>query len=882
MNPDGATRVAQDLAAPVADARPFIGRTHVSSQLQAALDRASQQAMPALVALVGESGAGKTRLLERIGQDAARRDPPWELHYASLRSPDEGPFAPVSRLLLDRFGITPASSPSAARAQMASSVGTALKTGDLTRVTEVTHLLGYVAGVPFPGSPVLAALGAKPTVLRERAAEAVASFVQAEARQRPQLWLLDEVAQADPAFWQLVAALLQTDAPLALVTTGGPALAEAMSQFRDEAVLIQLAPLSRQETVELIKARLPDLQELPEALLSALLRRSGGNPGSLDSLVSELQEAGLFVADARGTHLDLTRLETGDLPLTAADAVRTRLASLTPAQLEVVENAAIIGERFWEGAILALSRNAAPLPTSTRPGVVLWQDDGDTFDLRGTLQQLTDAGVILSIATSDTPGLDEYTFRRGGFRTVIYDSLTDEHKLAGHAAVARWLGITGAGIEGKAALLAAHLERARSASRAASAYLEAASIERARMRTTMALRYVEKALPLLDPEDPAALLDALHQHGSLLTTLGRYDEAYASFDELLRLAWKLDTRSKGGAALNRIARIHRQRGENHQALEHLRMALRLFRAADDLPGVASTHDDMAQIHRLHGDLEPAFAAASEALKIRTVTGDHRGQGLSLTTLGRIELDRGNFKQAQSHLSRALSLRTEAGDHEGAIQTRISLGRLAYQRGHIGEAIRIFRDALESAREMDHRRFESYLLGHLGEATMASGDTEHAAAYLAQAKELATRMRDQRALADVERNLGLLALQRGDQSAPQTLEHALELASTYGTPNAIAHAHRARAQLQARSVFDPSNHDPGAAERSYRECLRIFEETGNRPQYARTQAELGLHLLERQQLEGARTLLAAAELALQELGLPEARRVGETLARMTQA
>ena len=102
---------------------------------------------------------------------------------------------------------------------------------------------------------------------------------------------------------------------------------------------------------------------------------------------------------------------------------------------------------------------------------------------------------------------------------------------------------------------------------------------------------------------------------------------------MLQLSWRIGARNKGGAALNRIARIHRQRGEDAKASQLFERALDLFRAAGDLRGVASTLDDLAQISRLRGDVDRAFAAASEALEIRRSHADARGEAVSLMTLG---------------------------------------------------------------------------------------------------------------------------------------------------------------------------------------------------------------------------------------------------------
>jgi tetratricopeptide (TPR) repeat protein len=340
-------------------------------------------------------------------------------------------------------------------------------------------------------------------------------------------------------------------------------------------------------------------------------------------------------------------------------------------------------------------------------------------------------------------------------------------------------------------------------------------------------------------------------------------------------------RGTGGAALNRLARIHRQRGENDQALDHLRAALLLFRACDDQRGVASCYDDMAQVHRLRGDLEPAVSAAKQALDLRVRTRDRRGQGVSLNTIGYIELDRGRYDAAHARFNSALKIRQAIGDHEGAVQTRIALGRLAFHRGEVEQSIRAYRDALEGAREMDNHRFQSYLLCHLAESLISRDDFDAATQALDEALELATRMRDQRVLADIERNRGLLSLRRGDAAAEEQLQRALSLALEYGTREAIGLAHRGLARLRARTAWSdasPSS-DIDLAAREFRESVRAFRACGNRPEAARTQAELGIHLIERGDRVAARAALREAYETMLKLQLPDSERVRETLSAL---
>ena len=67
-------------------------------------------------------------------------------------------------------------------------------------------------------------------------------------------------------------------------------------------------------------------------------------------------------------------------------------------------------------------------------------------------------------------------------------------------------------------------------------------------------------------------------------------------------AWRLDLRSKGGAAHSRIGRLYRETGRLEEASRHLTAALALFGQAQDERGIASTLDDIGKLHWLQGRL----------------------------------------------------------------------------------------------------------------------------------------------------------------------------------------------------------------------------------------------------------------------------------------
>lgn len=871
---------------------PFIGQHAASEVIQAGIERAFTLGVPTLVSLEGDRGSGKTRMLVHASELAARMEPDALVLYAACRG--EGGYAPFSRLLLDRFGVTPSSGPSAVRGQMATAVGDALGIHDAITVAETTHLLGHIAGVPFPQSPFLEPLKDQPEELRRRARKALRRLVEGDARKRPVLVLLDHMHEADPDAWDLLEALLCAEAHLAVVVAGAPNVNELATDVGERLAATQgerfgglqtasIAPFREEDVASMLLVLVPSLTNAPEPLVAGLTHRSQGNPSAVRELIFGLAEAGAFRPASDGSaEIDLRKLEGGSLPVTMSDAIRARLMRLDAFERATLDRAAIVGEAFWAGAVLAQMRGEASGNHDLSRPEKLWPADEDAQRLVQSLERLVDKGFVERSAQSELPGTEEFLFVHAGTRALLYDAQDEEARVRRHGLVARFLTMRGELVPGGvSAMMAPHLERAGQKIRAGRAYLEAALAERAQMRNAAALRLIERALPLIEVDDVSRRLDALHEHGSLLTTLGRYDEAHASFAEMLRLAWQVGAPNKGGAALNRLARLERQRGREQQARALLERALVLFRGAGDVRGVASTLDDLAQVMRLSGENEPALAAAKEALQIRQAHDDKRGEAVSLSTIGAIELARGNLPVAESCLQKALEIRRAISDIEGQVQSLNALGVFASVRGDGEGAVRAWRDALSGAREIGDVRSQAMLLSNMAELLLTTGDLVAAEPALREASELAEQLGDARVVAEVTRHAGTLAMKRNDDDAEERLVVALEAAKAYGGREAIALAHRALGQLRSRTVFDETGQADRRAEESYLVAVDGFREIGNEKEAARALADLGLHLVERGDLDSARERLGEARAIFRRIGLDaDAEHAEQTLARLS--
>lgn len=861
-----------DEAIAVAD-RGVLGRDRELAQVVGAIREAFGSRKPRVAVIEGVRGSGTTRMLIHTAHLADATDKTVQLAHGLCVEGRDGENAPFARLLLDRFGITPASAEQTARARVMTEVSDALGAAGAVEVSTVAHLVGNLAGLDFRDSPILRAASTSEDELRKRSREAVARFLECDAKHAP-MWIgLDNADRMDDVAWAIVAAIASREAPIALVIAGAEGTIAAARRFvpPEQLVEVVLRPLREGDIAELVRRLVPDLEVVPDALVAAIAHRSGGLPSEVRQLVFSLFETGLFVAGPGGrTRVDLARMERGELPISMDDALSARLSTLSDEERTTLEHAAICGELFWDGALLCQAR----IESSQRPPAFDDEDpETDARELVGRLSTLIANGFVASVTGATVVPANEYRFSTARLRALVYTSMPEPVRRARHLAVARWLDVAAAQRrDAVSATVAYHLELAGETAAAGAAYARAASFERAHRHLERALTWLDRAEGCVPSTDLMTHIDLAHERGAVLVSLGRHDLAIAAFEHMYAYARKLGARAKQAAALDRIARAQLSRGAHQRALPLLNRALTLGRTSGDRRGIAACLDDLAQVELVGGRSDHATAAATEALELRRAIADSRGESVSLTTLGRIALRRGDLAVAEERLRAALSIRERLDDVEGLIQTLTALGRVAFERADRETAIDLWQRALPRAQQIGDRRGELSLLSHVGEANLVLGRLSAAENSLSRALDLATELGDARSVARIGTLNGRVAMRRGDERALRTLRVALEGAESAGAEDVLGLAHRAIGQLHAaRASADKSAAELAA--KHMMQSVNAFERARSDKERARSLLDLG-HLLAqlgdrsaaKQQLALARDLLC--ETQLPELGLVE--------------
>lgn len=309
-------------AAPAKSARfgvdpPLVGRTAELKTLREALDRACAR-HGHVVAIVGEAGVGKTRLVSELAALALERDGRTVVGRA-YETAQVLAFGPWVDALRAGLAATPA----------------ALAGLDPAWRAEVSRVLPEI-----DGRPTRRAEPADAT----RIFEAVARVVEGLAARRPLVVVLEDAHWADELSLRLAAYLgRRLDArPVLLVLTAreeqlpdAALLGVTLAELRERArlVTVPLAALSRSETTELGRslARGERDQRALARLDERVWRISAGNPLLVLETVRALRDAPAGDAGA------------SSLPTRVREIVMARLQRLSERARRVVSIAAIVG-----------------------------------------------------------------------------------------------------------------------------------------------------------------------------------------------------------------------------------------------------------------------------------------------------------------------------------------------------------------------------------------------------------------------------------------------------------------------------------------------------------------------------------------------------------
>jgi predicted ATPase/class 3 adenylate cyclase len=663
----------------------LVGRTRELALLEDALERTIRERSAQLMTLVGVPGIGKSRLVFELYR-AIERHPDliaWRLGRC-LPYGDGVTFWALGEMVKAQIGILEGDAPEEAGRKLADAV-------DDTWVE--SHLRPLVG---LPG-------GSEGADARDEAFVAWRRFFEGLADERPLVLVFEDLHWADDHLLDFVDQLVEwaTVVPLLVVATARPELLARRPGWgggKPNALTISLSPLDDGETAQLLHELVGSV--LPAETQSELLVRAGGNPLYAEEFARMLRDRGGLV----------------DVPETVQGLIAARLDLLEPEQKALLQDAAVVGKRFWLGALAALDGNDVPGLTSRLHGL-----ERKEFVRRERQSSIDDDS--------------EFAFRHLLVRDVTYGQIPRAERAEKHLAAARWIEQLGRR-EDHAEMLAHHYLQALELSRAAGAgteeFAQAAALafvdagERARALNAhdAASRFFRAALELL-PEDDVGRARVVLRLGRTLFFLGDPDT------ELLHRAGA-DLAEAGDAegaaeAETILAEYYWMQGERDAAFEHLGSARRLVEKLPSSFAKARATGIASRFTMLSGDYEESVRTGAEALAMARELGLPEIEAGALLNAAGSRVALGDMT-ALADIERAIEIAREAN---AAFEMCRAMGNLASQYWVAGEvecAAELWRQAAEESVRYGQRGFERWFRGLQGKIEYERGHWREARAH----------------------------------------------------------------------------------------------------------------------------------------------------------
>ncbi len=830
---------------------PMIGRDGELERLRQAVNAMTSEKLGRFVAVSGEAGIGKSRLISEfksfLSQLRVQGAEGYSLIYR--KGVSYWIFQDMLMRLLEVDAETPRVE---CYARLRARVMRVLPEQANEFLPYLEHLLSLTPLDPKAAQRIEFLTADQ---LHQQIFITMREFILAEAHRKPLVLIFEDLHWADASSLDLLNSLLELllKAPIVIVavsrTFADDKLAEIKKRASDQLRLrftdLSLNNLSPDQSDRLL-SQLLVIHNMPESLRNHIVERAAGVPLYIEEILRMLIDRNIILReDGRWQFTDEIDLNVLGVPDTLEGLILARFDHLEPFHRHVLKVASVVGRAFTRLIIFDC------VPTLTPDEI------NRSFDV------LLEREFILP---DPSPG-GEFMFKHVLVADTIYSTLLKRESRELHGLVAETIEKLFADrLDDQIDVLARHYMGSKHKDRALHYLILAGRKATRNYNTSQSQKYFEDALSLLQ-DVKHSNQQALEIHvglGDALTLAGDYPKTRAAFERAARVIAMdenlnyeticsiqrkigmtyecqgyydqalvcldaarqalnesgVDSPAELARVLNDTGWIYFRLSNLSEAEKYLLQAQRLAEEAVRLDIISSVYNRLGGVYYQQDHLKQAYDFVMKSITIRKEIGDILGVAGSYTNLGNLSWKMGLWDEALDHFKHSAELQVRLGDEVGIVGLNNNLGLLQIDRGYIDEARRYLEDALRRGENIGHNFNIALSNHHLSLAFSASEEWKTALEYSQRSEMLFKNINEKANLVDVYVNRGVIYLGLNDLSkATDYGEQALALLAEFASDR---ETEAKGCALRLLGDVALTLHDLDKASKRYRQAALIFD------------------------------------------------------------
>jgi len=766
----------------------MVGRDEELHYLQMVLQKSLLEGGQ-VVALVGEGGIGKSRLIREFQYSLGDRIKVTTVECTP--SSASKPFHLLGNLLMAMMNISPGDTLDVKRSRIISYVDYILGSVEEDRKKRNYQFLGLVMGIQSDNDLLKILDIMDMASIRSEVIKQLQYFLNAYAGKYKSVIVLEDLHWADSRSMSIIRELISDfHYPNTMLICTSRTEIEGLASAVEKGIhCLPIKPFHRKQ-IERMAQEIIGCQKIDADFLDALEGFCGGNPHYLREFLIYIKRNNLYRLQDGMAVIPKDAINT--IPDNLQNLILSKFNDMDDNLAYIIRIASIIGKDFPISVINYLMHRDVE-----------------------AMGELVSSMIALKSVYAVTGRLEKlYTFTQETEREVIYNSILMRQKKEYHKKIAEAIEyLYNRVLENYYEVLAEHFSKAGIVEKAVDYYCRSAMKHKVLHNYHEALEYFQKALKSIDNSGRSPgenRLIMIHKGISeICIMMARYEDAQYHAEKGLRIAHARDDKY---AFQLIMARICKEKGKYDEAMEilskmqpHLRQnsdlygdflllrctilraighqeeALRVAKKAErvltknrDYENLAKTLNAAGVIYYSMGDTENALKYFDKSYQYSERVNDIQTMQKAAGNLGVINQSIGKTTSAIKYFNAAKELAQRMYHPQGYITSSINLGALYLDKGLLQKAKELFEKILKAAREIASPLYESAILTNLGDIHYQSEHYDGAKECFRDALVISQRIEDQEGTAMNLLGLAKVSLALKEwKEAKEHLEASLE-------------------------------------------------------------------------------------------------------------